>query len=205
MTKQSPPKPHHHGNLRKALIDAALEIIKSGGPEALTLRKCAASAGVSHAAPAHHFKGLTSLKVAVIARGHHLFAATMRGHEQKAPDTELDRLRAICSGYIDFARRHDALFKFMFQPHSVTLDAVDDTTAAEMTANSTESYMILRAACAPFQHPSGNGVATETMVWSLVHGYALLFVGGTGTGPDGDPIPDIIDILPPLTLKPGIS
>lgn len=195
-------KPHHHGNLREALIRAAIDIIETGGPDALTLRKCAALAGVSHAAPAHHFKGVFGLKAAVIAHGHQLFAATMNRHCKQAAPLPHDQLNAIAQGYIAFAREHDALFKFMFQPHDYSPDMVDETTATEIGTASLASYSMLRDACAPFSHPSGNGVAIETMVWSLVHGYALLFSKSDGVGPAQEPIPEITDILPPLTLKP---
>ncbi len=67
MTLNPPEKPHHHGNLREALIVAGIEILKEGGLPALTLRACAARAGVSHAAPAHHFDGLPGLVTAIAA------------------------------------------------------------------------------------------------------------------------------------------
>lgn len=204
MNAQKPDKPHHHGDLRAALIRAALDIIETGGPDALSLRKCAARAGVSHAAPAHHFKGVYSLKAAVIARGHRLFAETMIQHRNQAKPTPQDQLAAIARGYVAFARTHDALFKFMFQPHDYHPEKIDSVTAAEIETASAESYGILRQGCAPFDHASGNPVATETMIWSLVHGYALLFSQSDRIGPTADPIPEITDILPPLMLKPGM-
>ena len=65
-----PPAPrtaHHHGDLRQALVAAGIELLDEGGLAALTLRRCAARAGVSHAAPAHHFKGLRGLLTAIVA------------------------------------------------------------------------------------------------------------------------------------------
>jgi DNA-binding transcriptional regulator YbjK len=61
MTESADKKKPHHGNLRAALVSAGIELLEEGGLEALTLRKCAARAGVSHAAPAHHFEGLQGL------------------------------------------------------------------------------------------------------------------------------------------------
>ncbi len=194
-------KPHHHGDLRNALIDAATEIIVAGGPDALTLRKAAARAGVSHAAPAHHFKGLLSLKGAVIARSHRLFAAMMEAHAARARNTPQAQLLAISEGYVAFSREHPSLFKFMFQPHDYTPDMFDETTREELMQSSAASYMILRQACAPFEHPSGKDTATETMIWSLVHGYALLFTGKESAGPEQHAPPEIADILPRLQLK----
>ena len=67
MRNQPQKKQHHHGNLREALITAGVGLLNEGGLSALTLRKCAARAGVSHAAPAYHFKGLNGLLTAIAA------------------------------------------------------------------------------------------------------------------------------------------
>lgn len=65
---------YHHGDLRRALLTAALDAIAQEGPDALSLRDLARRAGVSHAAPAHHFKDRTGLLTAVAAEGYALFA-----------------------------------------------------------------------------------------------------------------------------------
>ena len=77
MPDKQPKKPHHHGNLREALIRAGLVRLEKDGPDAMTLRKCAARAGGPHAAPAHHFNGLISIKGAITARGQGLVGAAM--------------------------------------------------------------------------------------------------------------------------------
>lgn len=175
MPRTKPDSRHHHGQLREALILAGLELMQSGGPDALTLRKCAALAGVSHAAPAHHFHGLISLKAAIVARGYRIFTQTMRDARDKAADEPRARLDAVCAGYIAFSRAHPALFKFMFRRHEYAPGDIDAVTMAELDRESTAAYLVLRAACAPFAHPDGDNVNTETLVWSLVHGYAMLF------------------------------
>lgn len=194
-------RPHHHGNLREALIAAGLDLMEEGGPDALTLRKCAKRAGVSHAAPAHHFKGLISLQTAIIARGHQKFADSMRLAAQQADSSPQAQLNAICTGYIDFARTHGTVFKFMFQPHDVAMESLDATTQQELIRDSTASYQILREACTPFEHNDGEGVSTEIMIWSLVHGYAMLFSSPDKTETPSGPIPDFNQILPKLKLK----
>ena len=201
MGKQDQTKRHHHGNLREALITAAIDILGAGGPDALTLRKCAARAGVSHAAPAHHFNGLVSLKIAVIARGHDMFADTMHRARDRAEQNPHARLNAICQGYLEFATTHTDLFKFMFQPHGALPDSIDTTTGMEISRASMASYGVLRDACAPFEHDRGGNLGTETMVWSLVHGYAMLFSTNTTSQAPFGPIPDFNDILPKLLLK----
>lgn len=195
-------RPHHHGNLREALIVAGLELMEQGGPDALTLRKCAKRAGVSHAAPAHHFSGLISLQAAIIARGHLLFAQSMQQasarDRARADTTPHSQLRAICDGYISFARTHSAVFKFMFQPHGLDTSALDAASSDDLIRDATASYQVLRDACEPFE---SNGISTEIMVWSLVHGYAMLFCGTTIQLPSSDPAPDFSQIMPILKLK----
>lgn len=192
---------HHHGNLRQALIDAGLQLLETGGPAALTLRKCAAAAGVSHAAPANHFDGLISLKVAIIARGHVIFAERMRQSSAAANSHPRAQLIAICEGYVAFAREHRPLFQFMFQYFGAMLEESDQTSKAEKNAAADASYEILRAACAPFEHSNNDPLNTETMVWSLVHGYAMLFSGDENPLPPEQSMPTFSDLLPELTVR----
>ncbi len=192
---------HHHGDLREALINACIELLAHGGPDAMSLRKCAAIAGVSHAAPAHHFNGLVSLKTAIIARGHRLFAQTMRDHAARAETDPHSQLVAICEGYIDFAKTHAAVFKFMFQPHSMTPEALDETTRNEIMRDSLHSYQILRDACQPFELIGEEPESTKIMVWSLVHGYAMLFSSPSNSMAPHESVPNIRQILPGLAIK----
>jgi len=203
MTPQHPKPRHHHGNLREALITAGIELMEIGGPNALTLRKCAARAGVSHAAPAHHFGGLISLKAAIIARGHQLFARAMLDARARAENDPHAQLYAICDGYITFANTHSAVFRFMFQPYDERDPGIDVTTRAELMRDAAASYQILRETCEPFAPVGGRELGTETMVWSLVHGYAMLFCGQESSSPRELEVPDFSEIWPRLTLKTG--
>ncbi len=202
MTQQK--RPHHHGNLREALILAGLEIVRSEGPDALTLRKCALRAGVSHAAPAHHFNGVTSLRTAIIARGHRIFAQSMRdaiadAASQNASSPK-EQVTAICVGYINFAQTHSALFKFMFQPHDQDFTKIDAVTLDEIRRDAGSSYEVLRAACHPLGTTEKERAQVEITIWSMVHGYAMLFgAANSNLGPPRpgrpEPIPTITDLL----------
>ncbi len=193
------PKPHHHGNLRSALINAGIELLERDGPDGLTLRKCAQLAGVSHAAPAHHFNGLISLKIAIIARSHEIFARTMRQHRDRADPSAQAGLEAICLGYVAFARAHTGLFHFMFHPHGEIPDDTDATTLGELEAASNASYEVLHRACLPFAGSDAECLRIETMIWSLVHGYAMLFTGTDAAQTPGGAVPEFSAILPKLT------
>jgi len=197
MSKKSPkPTPHHHGNLRAALVDAGLDLLAADGLSGLTLRACAARAGVSHAAPAHHFAGLPGLLTAIAARGHAIFTATMIQDRDKTGPDPRAALIGICEGYLRFARENPALFALMFnQPFG----KVDDP---DFTASAGASYVVLAEACAPFRPVSDASNSTEVMIWSLVHGLASLLQAGHLGPPKHLMVPpEIADILPDLVLK----
>lgn len=192
---------HHHGDLREALIKAGLELLEEGGPSSMTLRKCATRAGVSHAAPAHHFSGLISLQGAIIARGYRIFTEEMRNHRAKAAAEPRAQLLGICEGYLTFAAQHGALFRFIFQDFTEAQKQVDGKVLEEVNAESTAAYMELRSACAPFEPVNGHEQGTEVLVWSLVHGYAMLFSSNPRKETPAGPIPDFEQILPNFPLR----
>lgn len=158
-------KPHHHGNLRKALVDAGIELLDEGGIEALTLRKCAARAGVSHAAPAHHFKGLKGLVTAIVTRGYLLFAAEMNANIEAADDDPISRLRGCSQGYVKFSRENKALASIIFNKANCFEDEPEWIEAADA------AYQVLIDICAPFKHRYDNPELTQIAVWTMLEGY----------------------------------
>ena len=196
MTDDPKKKPHHHGNLREALIEAGLAILATEGLAKLTLRACAARAGVSHSAPAHHFGGLPGLLTAIATRGYATFAQTMDAARKSADPAPRAQVIAICHGYIAFADTHPALFTLMFNtPGQITPDAAFGKAADA-------AYQVLADTCAPFEPVSEDPRSTEIMVWSLVHGLACLQQGRRLKAQDTGPaIPDFEAILPPLVLR----
>lgn len=201
LNTQMASKPHHHGNLREALIRAGLGLLEEGGINALTLRQCAVRAGVSHAAPAHHFNGLISLKAAIVARGYRIFTDTMNAAKQNAKDDPRSQLLAICKGYLKFATENRAVFDLMFAPRDEIDPQIDEVTLKELGVESGVAYQVLHDACQPFEHTEVGERGTETMVWSLVHGYATLFSHRKKRYGSADELPDFEKILPKLTLR----
>jgi len=184
MTPPDTRKPRRHGNLREALIDAGIDLLDQGGLPALTLRKCAAKAGVSHAAPAHHFDGLDGLILAIATRGFTQFTAYMRTHRENAGDTDAAKLRAILDGYIKFTADHPALFTLMF---GARIDIAPDPDLSQAAG---DAYQTLAETCAPFSTDrDGNSRSLEILVWSMCHGFASLRLVGQGT-PEG-PLSDV--------------
>lgn len=165
--------PHPESPLREALIEAGLALLIEGGAEGLTLRRAAARAGVSHAAPAHHFNGLSGLQTAIASRAFALFTEAMLRRREAAPDRPWPRLLAICEGYLDFAAERSGLFHIMFG--CPDLDMLD----ADLARESARAYAVLRDTCLPFAGGQPDPVL-EAQVWTSVHGYALLNFAAPG-------------------------
>lgn len=168
---------YHHGDLAAALVRAALEIVDEGGIEALTLRAAARRAGVSHAAPAHHFGDLRGLLAAAAEESFRVKAEYTRRVVAAAPDHPLSRFRAIGAAYVTFAIRHPARFRVMFHP--VLADKSDHPGLAEAAA---ASHTMLRSGIVACQAEGtvrpGDPGAIALLAWSAVHGLASLAING---------------------------
>ncbi|MEP1328139.1 WHG domain-containing protein [Pseudophaeobacter sp.] len=173
MTEPKDKKPHHHGDLRAALIQSGIEILTESGLESLTLRRCAARAGVSHAAPAHHFDGISGLRGAIAQEGFDRFRQAMLAARATGTQTPQGRILSLCRGYLDFAVENPALFALIFScgPMSQFED--------DMNAGDASAYGVLRETCAPFVSEGTDPRIVETQVWSLIHGFTHLFLAGT--------------------------
>src|SRR6195256_264747 len=107
------PKPYHHGHLREALLQAAIQLIAEVGPAGFTLREVARRAGVSHNAPYRHFRDRDDLMAAVAAQGFRELTQAMMEAAGQPSDT-LDRLKRAGLGYVAFALRRPEHFTVMF-------------------------------------------------------------------------------------------
>jgi AcrR family transcriptional regulator len=165
-------KPHHHGNLHEALVMAGIELLEEGGLAALTLRKCAARAGVSHAAPQHHFNGVEGLKGAIATEGFRRFTLSMTTARDAGDPSPRGKLKSICRGYLQFAVENPGLFLVIFGVNAQILSdtPVDDTDG--------HGYLVLAETCAPFVPAGTPPLIIEAQVWSLVHGYTVLYLSG---------------------------
>jgi len=106
---------YHHGNLREALIQTALQILAVDGVVGLTLRKVAKAAGVSHAAPAHHFKDKTALVASVAAEGFRILSKELLDVVKIHQDSKEQLIRLVRT-YVGFAQREVELFRLIFGP-----------------------------------------------------------------------------------------
>jgi AcrR family transcriptional regulator len=152
------------------LVDAGVAILTEEGLEKLSLRKCAARAGVSHAAPAHHFDGVEGLRGAIADEGFRVFRNYLLIFRALAGDDPYARVKGICRGYLYFARNNPALFELIFGIRSMqhTRQALPESPGA--------AYDVLRETCAPFVAPGADPRIVEMQVWSLIQGYCVLFL-----------------------------
>src|SRR5271166_2897161 len=105
-------RPYHHGNLKQALIDAAVALVAEVGPRGFTLREAARRAGVSHNAPYRHFRDRDDLLATVATDGFDRLTRAMAGAGPKA--SPINRLRRSGIAYVDFALRWPQHFAVMF-------------------------------------------------------------------------------------------
>src|ERR1700677_4980792 len=171
------PRGYHHGNLKEALLRAALELIAQKGPAGFTFAEAARWAGVSPAAPYRHFRDRDELLANIALRGFAQFEAILaRAWDDGRPDVffALDRLG---KAYLDFARSEPAYYSAMFEA------GIPLTNNAELREAGGRAFAVLRAAaeklCAQVaarSRPPALMVALH--IWAMAHGVASLFGRG---------------------------
>jgi AcrR family transcriptional regulator len=163
--RQPDARPYHHGDLPRVLLEAAVQAIAEVGPAALSLRDLARRAGVSHAAPAHHFGDKAGLLTAVAADGFRRLAATL-GETYRATGSFLE----VGVAYVRFAVTHRAHFEVMFRPE---LYRTDDPALVEARD---AARSLLYPPAADLAGGDGDGLGAAVAAWSLVHGLATLWL-----------------------------
>jgi AcrR family transcriptional regulator len=167
-------RPYHHGDLRRALLAAAVEAVEANGPAALSLRDLARRVGVSHAAPTHHFGDKTGLLTALAAQGHDLLADALAEAWERTND-----FLEVRVAYVGFAVHHRAHFEVMFRPELLRAD--DDALLAARARSAALLY-------GPAGETAGSGSRVDAGVaaWSLMHGVAWLWLAGLLPSAAGD-------------------
>jgi AcrR family transcriptional regulator len=167
------------GDLRRDLLDTALELIAREGPSAVSLRSLARRLGVSHAAPANHFPDKAALFTAIAVEGFELLAAAIEDAAGRAgaDATAGQRLRATGRAYTGFAVAHPAHFAVMWQRDLLHRDDPALVAAGDAT------FGLLLAAVRDVQAEGWAAGADQRTVaylaWSVVHGLAALWLGGS--------------------------
>ncbi len=171
------PTPHsyHHGNLKQALLKASLQLLRTSGPGAFTLREVARRAGVSHNAPYRHFRSKEDLLAALAAEGFDRLTAAMTRAAAPASGA-MDRFRLIGRGYVAFALTYPQHFAVMFD-FPLKADQYPQARAAGERAFGTLVGNV-QACQAERLLPPGDARPFALLAWSMVHGVAKLAIGG---------------------------
>lgn len=168
---------YHHGNLKEALIAAALDLIGEKGPTGFTFAEAARSAGVSPAAPYRHFRDRDELLADVAKRGFETFAAVLTtAWDEGRPDAQT-AFERLGRAYLGFARKEPALYSAMFESGLAVAENPELRDAGD------RAYAVLREASeALVATMPAKGRPPASMVsfhiWAQAHGIASLFARG---------------------------
>lgn len=169
---------YHHGNLKEALLQAALRLIAEKGPAGFTFADAARSAGVSPAAPYRHFRDRDELLSSIAQRGFELFeTALSTAWDDGRPDT-VTAFERVGKAYLAFARTEPAYYSAMFES-GLPLDL-----NPELLGASDRAFAVIRAAAerlaalTPPGVPRPPALMMALHIWSLAHGVASLFSRG---------------------------
>ena len=180
--------PYHHGALRDALLQAAERVLERDGLGGLTLRAVAREAGVSHAAPTHHFRDLTGLVSELAAIGFRQFNEAMAA--ACAPETPYPaRGMARAKAYVAYAQAHPGMYGLMFRNERLDYSRPSLDEAAEAAfAGLANAVAASRHEQIEQEHLTLEQAAAIARAWSLVHGFTMLMLDGR--------LEDVLDRLP---------
>lgn len=170
---------YHHGNLRQALVEAALTLIADQGPTGFTLSEAAKVAGVTPAAVYRHFAGRDDLIAEVARQGYDIFAALMEFAYNGGKPSALAAFEATGRAYLAFARKYPGHYMAMFES-GLNLNAHPDLALVAAKARG----VLERAAEALSQNMAADRRPPATMfsahIWAMSHGVVELFMRGHG-------------------------
>lgn len=165
---------YHHGNLREALMKAALELIAEKGPAGATFAEAARRAGVSPAAPYRHFRDRDELLAAVAADGFERFTKALQAGWNEGRPTPAEAYERMGRAYLDFARTHPAEYTAMFESglSGEAHPALDQAGQRALGVLREAADVVVAAMPAPGRPPA---LMVALHTWALAHGVASLF------------------------------
>ena len=164
-------KSYHHGDLKAAMIEAALQLVREKGPRGFTLNEASRTAGVSVSAPYNHFKDKDALLIEIVLLGNR----TLEAELQTAADTAnspVDKLLAVYLAYVSFAERHSDLFAVMFQ------SGIDKTPYPEVQTSAVKAYEVAVRLAAQIETSEASARSLALAIWTMAHGFATLSLEG---------------------------
>lgn len=184
---------YHHGDLRNALLASALEILESDGLDAMSLRAVARNAGVSQAAPYHHFKDKRAIMAAIATSGHIKLAEMAREYRDRDGKGYASLIR-MGGGYVAFAKDNPNLFRLMFGPELT--DYTDDEAYQNSTKLGVDMIMERLASIMDVDEEAEKDEIERSglTAWCFVHGLATLIVDNKIQCPDTS-TPEFLDFI----------
>ena len=168
---------HFAGDLRQALLDAAAATLDEVGADRLSLREVARRAGVSHAAPAHHFSGKAGLLTAIATEGFGMLAGYLAAVAPDGAGEPADQLAALGRAYAQFAEENPGRFEVMFRPGLLDTGNPDFQRAGDAADQALHGHI---AGCQRRGWRPGTPTGALTAAgWALAHGIAVLRMQGS--------------------------
>jgi AcrR family transcriptional regulator len=175
---------YHHGDLRAVILAEAARLVAERGADGISLRELARGAGVSHAAPAHHFTDRRGLFTALATQGFRLLAEALVGARPQFADAAL--------AYVRFAIEHPGHYQVMFD------NSLVDTSDSELAAAKAASGAELARGVATLRDPNAHAdpAAAQLAAWSLVHGFSMLWLNDAVNAAvkEADPLDSVLRI-----------
>ena len=187
-----PKRGYHHGNLRQALVEAALELIEEKGPTGFTLSEAAKSAGVTPAAVYRHFEGREDLIAEIALQGYGIFGDLMEYARATGKSSDLAAFEATGRAYLAFARKHPGHYIAMFES-GISIQRTPELFAAATRALSTleEAAAELTKHIPADKRPPAKMVAAH--IWAMSHGVVELFARGSPGTKSPYPSEDLLE------------
>ncbi len=170
MTKKK-ARAYHHGNLKTAMMEAALELVRKKGPRGFTLNEASRTAGVSVSAPYNHFKDKDALLIEIVLLGNRTLEEELRAAAETA-EPGREKLLAVYMAYVSFAHRRPDLFAVMFQ------SGIDKTPYPEVHTSAAKAFEVAVQAASHIEPSQQRAEQLALAVWTMAHGFATLSLEG---------------------------
>ena len=168
---------HFAGDLRQARLDAAVAALDEVGADRLSLREVARRAGVSHAAPAHHFIDKAGLLTAIATEGFAILVAYLAGTPRVGAGQPVDQLAALGRAYAQFAEENPGRFEVMFRPGLLRADDPAFQRAGDAAFQALHHHIATCQSLGWREHTPTDALAAAA--WALAHGIAVLRMQGS--------------------------
>ena len=157
----------HHGDLKRALIDATLQLVRSVGPQGFTLNEASRLAGVAKSAPYKHFRDKDALLVEIAVLGTRRMEQELRSASELG-GTPRERLLEVCVAYIAFSKQHPDFFAIMFQ------SGIDKSSYEQLGLAALSVFSIADELAKEIEDSQEEARRLALAVWTMAHGFAML-------------------------------